>query len=279
MKNPSRDQLFNEWYDKAQQKLQSARETHTANQAHLESIGFQVDQTKKMAGRTFYFDYQKRLTAFEMYCFDERHLAMTMKKDGVAIFGSGNSFCSAITVFPDDKIIECVLLQDDTVVKKSEGSAALAGVKIPYFGSLQGTAKTGSNEHESGILTVRLTIEDIRTPSVIFRITGGADKSSEAYGKAFEQAQELFGFFDGIARMNLNAKEKAAAPEKAPSAAAPPAQTAQAEPAQEIKSDPKESDADENIFDTIRELGKLRDEGLLTEEEFSAKKKYLMEKL
>jgi hypothetical protein len=29
----------------------------------------------------------------------------------------------------------------------------------------------------------------------------------------------------------------------------------------------------------IRELGKLRDEGLLTEEEFSAKKKRLMERL
>jgi hypothetical protein len=227
MKNPSREQLFKEWYDKAQGKLEGARSRHTANQAHLKSIGFQIDQTKKMAGRNFYFDYKKRLTAFEMYRFDERHLGMSVTQDGVAIFGSGNSFCSDITVFPDDKIIECVLLQDDTVVKKSEGSAALAGVKIPYFGSLQGTAKTGSNEHESGILTVRLTIEDIRTPSVIFRITGGADKSSAEYGRAYADAQELFGFFDGVARMNLKAKEEAAAPPKAPSAAVQPIRAAQ----------------------------------------------------
>ncbi len=189
MKSPSRDQLFKEWYDKAQRQLENARAKHTANQAHLKNIGFKTDQTRKMAGRTFYFDYQKRLTAFEMYHFDERHLSMTVKKDGVAIFGSGSSFCSDITVFPDDKIIECVLLQDDTVVKKSEGSAGLAGVKIPYFGSIQGTAKSGSSERETGILTVRLTIDDIRNPSVIFRITGGADKSSQENGRAFADAQ------------------------------------------------------------------------------------------
>lgn len=280
MKNASRDQLFNDWYNKAQQNLAAARAKRAANMAHLKSIGFNLDEAKLIAGRHFYFDYKQRLTAFEMFHFDERHLAMTLKKDGVAIFGTGQSFCSNLTVFPDDKIIECVLLRDDSIVKKSEGSALLAGVSIPYFGSLQGTAKTGSNEHETGILSVRLTLNDIQTPSVIFNITGGGmDKSSEAYGKAFGDAQALFGFFDGIVRMNLKAMETASKPKTAEAAEMKPADDIK--PASEIKSDTALSTPDtaENIFDTIRRLGKLRDEGLLTQEEFTAQKKNLMDRL
>lgn len=150
MENKRRFKDFNAQYDKAQQMLQSARAKYDANLAHLKSIGFQIDQTKKMANRTFYFDYQKRLTAYETHGFDERHLHMRPTKqklfDSGAEIGdyytrinnTGQSFCTDIKVFPDDKIIECALLQDGAVVKKSEGSAALAGVSIPYFGSLQG---------------------------------------------------------------------------------------------------------------------------------------------
>ncbi len=280
-----RTKYFSEQYGKAQKKLENARAKYAANHAHLKSIGFQADQTKMMAGRTFYFDYKKRLTAYESYCFDVGHIGSRPPKpklfenviETAKVYGAmygGASFCSDIKVFPDDKIIECALLQAGAVVKKSDGSAALAGVSIPYFGSLQGTASTGSSESQTGILAVRLTLDDLTMPSVIFEITSGADKASKVYGMAFEQAQELFGFFDGIARMNLKAMENSAAPQ---SASAEQMQTAK--PAQETKSDAKESTAKENIFEMIRQLGKLKDDGLLSEEEFAAQKKSLMERL
>jgi hypothetical protein len=283
-----RTKYFSEQYNKAQQKLESARAKYAANHAHLKSIGFQTDQTKVMAGRTFYFDYQKRLTAYETYWFDEGHIGSSPPKpklfenviESAKVYGAmygGASFCSDIRVFPDDKIIECALLQDGAVVKKSEGSAALAGVSIPYFGSLQGTAKSGGSEHETGSLAVRLTLDDLTTPSVIFDITSGADKSSKAYGVAFEQAQELFGIFDGITRMNLKAMQAEAESGK---------EAGEAQPAQAAKTAEQETDANtkdlndkDKIFESIRQLGKLRDEGLLSEEEFAAQKKSLMERI
>ncbi len=283
-----RTKYFSEQYDKAQKKLENARAKYAANHAHLKSIGFQADQTKVMAGRTFYFDYQKRLTAYETYWFDEGHIGSSPPKpklfenviESAKVYGAmygGASFCSDIRVFPDDKIIECALLKDGAVVKKSEGSAILAGVSIPYFGSLQGTAKSGGSEHETGILAVRLTLDDLTTPSVIFDITSGADKGSKAYGVAFEQAQALFGFFDGIARMNLKALEAAAAAQNAVAAQEQPTPPEKAD--QETISDAKGQNEKDKIFDSIRQLGKLRDEGLLSEEEFAAQKKSLMERL
>jgi hypothetical protein len=112
---------------------------------------------------------------------------------------------------------------------------------------------------------------------VIFEITSGADKSSEAYGKAFEQAQELFGFFDGIARMNLKAMQAKAGSEKE-SGEAQPAQAEKAA-AQKTNADAKDRNEKDKIFESIRQLGKLRDEGLLSEEEFAAQKKSLMERI
>jgi hypothetical protein len=76
----------------------------------------------------------------------------------------------------------------------------------PYFGSLQGTASTGSSEarrHTGGAPDARRPDDAVGH----LQITSGADKSSKAYGVAFEQAQELFGVFDGITRMNLKAMQ------------------------------------------------------------------------
>ena len=103
-------------------------------------------------------------------------------------------------------------------------------------------------------------IKDLKEHMAIKVTTdGGVDKSSPQYAAAFQEAQEVFGIFDAIARMNNKAQTPAA------QAAAPPAPPA---PVQR-----------EDVFEKIRQLGRLREEKLLTEEEFAAKKKALMEQI
>jgi hypothetical protein len=68
-----RTKYFSEQYDKAQQKLENARAKYPPTMPS-EKHRLQADQTKTMAGRAFYFDYKKRLTAYESYCFDEGHI-------------------------------------------------------------------------------------------------------------------------------------------------------------------------------------------------------------
>ncbi len=79
--------------------------------------------------------------------------------------------------------------------------------------------------------------------------------------------------------MNLRAMQAAASPQASSEPEARPAQAKEPARSMQPAAEPNGADANENIFDAIRELGKLRDEGLLTEEEFSEKKKHLMKRL
>jgi len=158
------------------------------------------------------------------------------------------SYYTRMVVFPYGRIVECVLLQDETVVRSSHGSALLAGTSVPTLGLLQGQARSDSRQSESGILAVRLTLDDRDVPAVLIGFADGVlAKDSEVYAIAFKQAQEVFGIFDGMVR--INRKEKVERP------------------------------VDDGIFEKVRQLGKLRDEGLLSEEEFEQRKTALMEKL
>lgn len=253
-------------YNALKQALVSAQARYRQNQDELNRLGFYADSKKDVGRRHFLFDNAKGLAAVSTYYFDDRFLHLTPKDfrtdsyQVLGLFQYPKSSCSELTVFYCTKIVECVLVQDGAVVKSSAGTAVLAGTNVPMLGVLQGKAASASNEHQTGLLSVRLTLDDRQTPSVIFHFTdGGVDKSSPQYAAAFQEAQEVFGIFDAIARMNNKAQTPAA------QAAAPPAPPA---PVQR-----------EDVFEKIRQLGRLREEKLLTEEEFAAKKKALMEQI
>ncbi len=110
---------------------------YDANLAHLKSIGFQIDQTKKMANRTFYFDYQKRLTLMKR----------TVLTNGICTCGRPNKSCliqglKSATIIPaliipanpsartskfsrTTRSIECALLQDARWSKRGEAARRL----------------------------------------------------------------------------------------------------------------------------------------------------------
>lgn len=243
-------QKFDAAYQHAEQALNEAKKRYQTNMSQLKQLDFVIEQQKQLAGRYFYFDYTHRMIAFENHWFDDSHHRLTPKSPTLPL---GAAFCSAITVFHDDKLIDCVLLQDGSVVKNSSGSAQLKGTSIPYFGKLEGVAESGTNEHQTGILAVRITLDDIQTPSIVFNITSGSDKSTAEYGSAFANAQELYGLFDSIVQLNLRAKTPK------------PAETA----------DPLSSD----LTVKLRQLKVLKEEGLLTEAEYQLKRESLLKDL
>lgn len=259
---------FKKHFAELQQALKDAKKQHGENLDKLQKMGFHNDRTNCVGEKYFYFDYNQKLTVAEFMIINDRFLSVTVKNP-LEIYKYPKSFCQELVIFPYDKITGCALIQDGAVIKNSEGNAALAGVGIPMFSSLQGIASSKSNEHQTGILSVRLTINDIRMPSVLFNFTDAVlDKSSDAYVSAFQHAQEVFGIFDAIVQIN-KASDQSLSSEQAKIST----------DVQTIQNSVSNSENVENIFEKIRQLGKLKEEGLLTEEEYIAKKKIFMDQI
>ena len=262
---------FRKRYNQLYHPLITAQGFHAQNMDHLNKIGFHADRTENIGRKHFMFDHTKLLTCFEEFYINDGFLSVPKNKPQLLLpfIDNGASYCQPLKVFRYDKIIDCVLIQDGSVVKTSEGSAILAGTSVPYLGLLQGKASSSSDERQTGILSVRLTLDDIQNPSVLFTFSGNMDKSSAAYAESFTQAQQVFGIFDAIVRIN---KKTTASPQNTA-----PAQTVRA--AQSTVASQPAASENESVFDTIRQLGKLRDDGILTEEEFNQKKKLLLEQI
>lgn len=266
------EKTFRGYYDKLYYPLVSASEGHTKNMEHLNRIGFHSDRLNTVGDKHFLFDYTKSLVCYEEFHIDDRFLPITKKdyQQLLPFIARGGSYCRGMKLFHYDKIVDCVLILDDSVVKSSEGSAMLAGTSVPMLGVLQGKASSSSNEHQTGIVAVRLTLDDIQNPSIIFTFnSGNMDKSSTDYANNFQEAQEVFGIFDAIVRIN----HKTAFASK-------PASAANVSNTEQIPgtATPLISGS-QDVFEKIRQLGRLKDEGLLTDEEFAQKKNLLMDQI
>jgi len=241
--------LFEQPYGRLLEALNKAKASYGQDMAALEQMGFKTQRRQQVGDKHLLFDHDKGLTALMEYHIDDRFVKLTYRERGqLLLYLQRPSYYTRMVVFPYGRIVECVLLQDETVVRSSHGSALLAGTSVPTLGLLQGQARSDSRQSESGILAVRLTLDDRDVPAVLIGFADGVlAKDSEVYAIAFKQAQEVFGIFDGMVR--INRKEKVERP------------------------------VDDGIFEKVRQLGKLRDEGLLSEEEFEQRKTALMEKL
>ena len=171
---------------------------------------------------------------------------------------------SAIQFFPLDKITECALVQDGTMVHHDAVIPGMVGAALfGLGGALAGATATNKSENV-GYLSVRLYIDDVSISSLtITALNVSAAKSGDYYLKAFDVAQQVYNEFEGIIRVNRHTLEaKAAVP-------------TQADPEQKQRN----TDDHSHIFEQIKHLGEMHKEGILTDEEFNEKKKVLLDKM
>jgi len=106
-------------------------------------------------------------------------------------------------VYSLDKVIECSLIQDGTVVHKNAVAPAMVGAAVFGLGGALAGATAMHSDSQVGVLAIRLLLDDMRTPSVMFTILSvSVDKNSPAYLSSFQMAQELYGVFEGVVRIN-----------------------------------------------------------------------------
>lgn len=181
---------------------------------------------------------------------------------------------SDIQFFPLDKITGCALVQDGTMVHESAVVQGMIGAAMfGLGGALAGTTAMHNAEH-CGHLSVRVLINDMQTPSITIPILNASvSKSSEHYVNCFRKAQEVYNEFEGIVQYNRAAQQSAPA-----ATAAAPAQAQQGQAPARLAAQGS-MEANSQIIDQIQRLAKLHSEGILTDDEFSAKKRALLDKM
>ncbi len=223
----------------------AADTVHAQNMSYLQQIGFKIEKEYSRKELTFhlYFDYTRKLGAVEYY-YTYTDTSSQKKK------------CEPITVFPLDKIIQCQLIQDGTTVHTNAVAPAMIGAAFLGLGGAIAGATAMSNDAVVGVLAVRLLIEDMKMPSVMISVLRtSTNKASQEYQNLFFLAQEVYGIFEGIVRVNEQARRQA---------------QAQATTAGAGTSD---------VMDQLSKLADLKAKGVLTDQEFEAKKAMLLAKI
>ncbi len=199
-------------------------------------------------------------------------------------------------LFDLGKVIECSLIQDGTVVHKDAVAPAMVGAAVFGLGGAIAGATAMHSDAQVGILAVRVLLDDMRSPSVLFTILShSVDKNSPVYLNAFQSAQEVYGIFEGVVRYNRQHREQVAT-------AAPGMAFAQAgvRPGSESTDLPGSAfcvrcgaplpaqakfchicgstvhTISEKTAQQIRKLEQLRDDGILSVQEFEDKKAMLL---
>ncbi|MEA4998983.1 MAG: SHOCT domain-containing protein [Candidatus Limiplasma sp.] len=176
-----------------------------------------------------------------------------------------NTPMSTMQFFPLDKITECALVQDGTMVHHDAVIPGMVGAALFGLGGALAGATAMNKSENVGYLSVRLFIDDVSVSSLtITALNASAMKSSEYYLKAYDLAQQVYNEFEGIIRVN-RARQNAAAKPVAP----------------ETHNEPAEDSIQANtqILDQIKRMAQLHAEGILTEEEFISKKQALLERM
>lgn len=232
---------------------------------------------------------------------------------------------NAFGIYFLDRVIECSLIQDGTIVHKDAVAPAMVGAAVFGLGGAIAGATAMHGDAQVGILAVRILMDDLRSPSVMFTVLSTSlDKNSPAYLSSFQQAQELYGIFEGVVRYNRTHKADPAASRpfqaEAPLQHQPQAQQAQNGPFQQFANGsspqppnglyqqvPQAADSGNarcaqcnaalpyqakfcnacgtkvafvsaKTAEQLSHLEQLRNDGILTAQEFEEKKAFLMER-
>lgn len=156
-------------------------------------------------------------------------------------------------IYSYDDIIDFELIEDGTSVTKGGlGRAAVGGLVFGGVGAIVGGVTGGKKANQKCTsMMVKITVNNVNAPvEYIKLITSSVDKKSFTYKGAFQNAQEIVSLLQLIC--NQRDAEKTAESVVTTSIQEP-------------------SPADE-----IRKFKALLDEGIITEEEFQAKKRQLL---
>ncbi len=229
---------------------------------HLKVNNFHADKTYEEGLNLVWFDYKGKRGAI---------LTKTVSKETTVYIKTVARIiapASAIRFFQFDKITGCELVQDGTTVHQSAVLPGMIGAAAFGLGGALAGATAMHNAEAVGHISIRVYLDDSSMPSLTITVLNTSmQKSTQAYLNSFNAAQQLYTEFESIIRLNRKAQEeKPAAPE----------------PREESAKPPKASDGlaeNARILEQIKVLAKMRDEGILTDEEFADKKKLYMDKL
>lgn len=147
-----------------------------------------------------------------------------------------------------NKIIDCEIMEDNTTIMKGGiGRAIVGGVLAGGVGAIVGAGTRGSSNVVKN-LAIRIITNDISNSLVMITlINSDTKRDSDVYKNCMASAQGIYSTIISI----LNSSK----------------------PDKQIITD---SLGSTSFSDQIRELAKLKEEGLLTEDEFNKKKKALL---
>lgn len=182
---------------------------------------------------------------------------------------------SELRYFALNQITECALVQDGTMVHYNAVVAGMAGAALFGLGGAVAGATAMNNAEHGGHISVRVLLNDDHMPSLTITVMNASIKKSEpAYLEAFENAQKIYNEFEGIVRMNQRNQGSGASQGAS-------AQTTAAQRIPTQATDPHQDVTAENarILEQINHLAQMQKEGILTADEFSEKKKMLLDRL
>jgi hypothetical protein len=172
---------------------------------------------------------------------------------------------SELKYFSLNQITECALVQDDTMVHHNAVASGMVGAALFGLGGALAGATAMSNTEHGGHISVRVLMNDNHMPSLTITILNmSIMKSDPVYLSAFDTAQKIYNEFEGIVRMNQrnNAQEPS-----------------QGTPAKAVDLHQNDIAANARILEQINHLAQMQKDGILTADEFSEKKKILLNRL
>lgn len=185
-----------------------------------------------------------------------------------------------LKVIPFENILNCQLLEDNaTIMSSSAGSAFVGGLIGGTTGAIIGSS-TASSKGMVNSMQLRIDLKDVTKPCYIVQfIPIPMERSTDLYKDVFKGAQEIYATV--LAIINLNKERAEQEKAKAEQERAEEAAKQRAEEAAllhaEAEALPASADKQQaSVAEQLRECKALLDEGILTQEEFDAKKKSLL---
>lgn len=151
-----------------------------------------------------------------------------------------------------DDIVDFELIEDGTSVTKGGlGRAAVGGVLFGGIGAMVGGVTGGKKAHQKCTsLMIKITVNNINAPTEYIKlITSPTDKKSIMYKSSFQNAQEIISLLQLICSESEDKK---------------------------LIETTNVSVNEVSVADEIRKFKALLDDGIITEEEFNAKKNQLL---
>jgi hypothetical protein len=222
-----------------------------ANMRALQQRGFGIERTYPPEQRTpeLYFDFAHKLGAYQEWVPRAKYRL------------------KPIIIFPLDRIIECTLIQDGTVVHSNAVSGTVVSTSFMGLGVASVSGTVPSETSVVGALAVRILMDEITQSSLVIHVLSASlPKASDGYLAAFRRAQEIYGIFEGIVR--INEAERSGVSSRGAKQAVTRHEATQTS-----------DEHSQATVDLLRELGELRDSGVITATEFEAKKKALLDQI